>query len=163
MRNQPDWRKKFIAKYRTIADYVEAPRELWIDPCFFPVHRRYSWPKYEGKLKRNPNLLNFPKLPSLASDQSNIEENFIETLASILEKYVKVLDVSCKMLFKFMGIFRVCIDTLRTFNIKELKCPSSQMEIQGWNLIYTKIGPLDDQLWGYYSRVHHLQAHYMKT
>ena len=96
MQNQPNWRKKFIVKYKTIEDYAEAPRELRIDPYFCPVPRRYTWLEYEEKLKRNLNLLNYPKLPSPTSDQSLMEDNFLETLSSLYDKYNEVLDVSCR-------------------------------------------------------------------
>lgn len=39
MDNQPEWRKKWIAKYRNIKEYVEAPRRLRIDPAFCPTPR----------------------------------------------------------------------------------------------------------------------------
>lgn len=121
MRNQPDWRKKFIAKYRTIEDYAEVPRELRIDPCFCPVPRRYTWPTYKEKLRRNPNLLNYPKLPSQASNQSLTEENFLETLSSLYTKYYEVLDVSCRILCKFINLFTVCIETFKDIQYQRMQ------------------------------------------
>ena len=108
-----EWRNKFIAKYKTIEDYAGAPRELCIDPCFCPVQRRYIWPEYEEKLRRNPNLLNYPKLPSPASDQPLTEENFLETLSSLYAKYHELPDVSCRMLCKLINLFTVCIETFK--------------------------------------------------
>ena len=41
MRNHPNHRRNFIAKYKTITDYVEAPRELQKDPFFCPMPQKY--------------------------------------------------------------------------------------------------------------------------
>ena len=162
MRNRPDWRKKFIAKYMTIEDYAEAPRELCIDPCFCPVPRRYTWPEYEEKLRRNPNLLNYPKLSPPASYQPLTEENFLETLSSLYDKYHEVPDVSCRMLCKFVNLFTGCIETFK--NIQYQRTQMSKFSDADRGLAFDlQIGPVGDQMWGYYSRLQHIPAHFMNT
>lgn len=46
MKNQPEWRKKCLAKYKNIKEYAATPRELRIDPTFCPTPRRYSWEEH---------------------------------------------------------------------------------------------------------------------
>ena len=66
MDKQPQWRFQFLARWRTIKEYKEAPRSLKIDPTFCLMPRRYTWEQYEVLLKDNPNALNYPLCPALA-------------------------------------------------------------------------------------------------
>ena len=79
MKNQPPWRIKFIGTFKTIESYAEAPRELRIDPTFWPTPRQFSWKDYEELLKDNPNALNYPLLPEIPHDQPMNETWFLET------------------------------------------------------------------------------------
>ena len=43
MDKQPKWHFQFSAQWRTIKDYKEATRALWIEPSFCQVPKRYAW------------------------------------------------------------------------------------------------------------------------
>lgn len=128
-------------------------------PIFLPSGPSISWDDYERKLQRNLNLLNQPKLLSLTTDEPLTEAN---SLGSILDKYQEVLDVSCRMLCKFMRLFRACISTFKV--IQYQRTLMSKFSDKETGLAFDlQIGSVGDQVWGYYSWLHHLPAHYMNT
>lgn len=79
------------------------------DPSFCPTARRYSWEEYRTIVQRNPNVVNFPTLPSPAIDEPFNETNFLITLDGILEKYKDVPNATCMLLCKFIKILSDCI------------------------------------------------------
>ena len=88
MKNQPEWRKQFVKKYQqAIKEYAAAPMEIKIDPNLCPMARRYNWELYGRNLRRNPNILNFPKLPMPSTDEPYIEAEFVDVLDGVIEKY----------------------------------------------------------------------------
>ena len=90
LQNQPEWRVKFLRQHKMIKEYVEAPRDLTIDPKFCPFPHHHRWDKYEKMVECNPNALNFLKLPLPSYDQQISEAEFKEMIKGVLEKYKDV-------------------------------------------------------------------------
>ena len=102
MDKQPQWRFQFLARWRTIQEYKEAPRSLRIDPSFCPVPRRYTWEQFEVLLKDNPNALNYPLCPTCPHDQPLNKIWFLEACADVKAKFKDAMDLSCQMLVKIV-------------------------------------------------------------
>ena len=109
MDKQPQWRFQFLARWRTIQEYKEAPRSLRIDPSFCPVPRRYTWEQFEVLLKDNPNALNYPLCPVRPHDQPLNETWFLEACADVEAKFTNAMDLSCQMLVKIVQLLSTCI------------------------------------------------------
>ena len=95
MDKQPQWHFQFLARWRTIKEYKEAPRSLRINPAFCSVPRRYTWDQYEVLLKDNPNALNYPLCLARSHDQPLNKTWFLETCVDIKAKFKDAMDLSC--------------------------------------------------------------------
>ena len=102
MDKQPQWRFQFLARWRTIKEYKEAPRSLRIDAAFCPVPRRYTWEQFEVLLKDNPNALNYPLCLACPHDQPLNKTWFLEACVGVEAKFTNAMDLSCQMLVKIV-------------------------------------------------------------
>ena len=102
MDKQPQWHFQFIARWRTIKEYKEAPRLLQIDPSFCPMPKRYTWDQYEVLLTDSPNALNYPLCPERLHDQQLNKIWFLEACTDVEKKFKDAVDLSCQMLVKIV-------------------------------------------------------------
>lgn len=132
------------------------------DPVFCPTPRRYTWDDFECHQRRNPNLMNFPLMPPLPKGEIPNEENFVMMIDSLLEKYDSVPDPSIVLTCKFLSLFKDCIQGFA--ELQHQKIMLSQFNNIDMGLAFDlQIGPLGDQIWGYYAHLQHMEAHYMIT
>ena len=110
---QPQWRFQFLARWRTIKEYKEAPRALKIDPSFCLVPRSYTWEQFEVLLKDNPNALNYPLCPIRPHDQPLNELWFLEACADVETKFKDAMDLSCQMLVNIVQLLSICINVFQ--------------------------------------------------
>ena len=159
--NQPAWREKWIKTKRgTLKIYYDSPQDMRIDPTYCPIECRYSWAKFEKKLERNPNLLNFPRVASPQSYLKINEEWMAKQCKTIMRYYEGVPDFTIVMFCKFLQL----IHTLLTCFEKEKKVDPYYYKYNlgdqelAWDL---NLFPLPQQVHGLYKRVRYLRSPYI--
>ncbi|MCO5610158.1 hypothetical protein L7F22_064393 [Adiantum nelumboides] len=61
--DHPKWRRKWLLERpNDLTFYHNTPQALQIDPTYFPVPRRRTWPEFQRWRGRNKSLLNYPVL-----------------------------------------------------------------------------------------------------
>ncbi|KAI5064180.1 hypothetical protein GOP47_0020850 [Adiantum capillus-veneris] len=93
--SQPRWRKGWMNKYPAYLIYlVEAPKKIQEDATFCPVPRVKNWKEHGRIAEKNPNWLNYPRMPGPKAGERIGKAYMVKTLTGTIKLFTGSPDLS---------------------------------------------------------------------